>query len=268
MAAFTTSSAQRGVDIVTRAVYRVAVLAVLTLAACAGEPEETNPQNQPVSALPEPDPVRVMFFGDSITAGYQLDEGEAFPAVLQEKTDSLGWNVEFINAGLSGETSAGGLRRIDWVLQEPVDVFVLELGGNDGLRGTPLEETRSNLEAILEAAREAHPNAELVVAGMQIPPNLGAEYTEGFRQIFPELAQAEDAALIPFILEGVAGVPRLNLPDGIHPTAEGHEILAENVWDVIEPLVREAVEVKEAECTVDVDAILAGGDVADAECGF
>jgi acyl-CoA thioesterase-1 len=174
---------------------------------------------------------RVLFFGDSITAGYGLDESKAYPAVMQQRADSLGLDVRFVNAGLSGETSAGGLRRINWVAQQDIDVFVLELGGNDGLRGLSTEETYENLSKILEAVNAKHPNAELVVAGMQVPPNMGPDYSKAFADIYPRLAQKHDAHLIPFILEGVGGIKELNQPDGIHPTAEGHRIVAELVWE-------------------------------------
>ncbi|GAB5519308.1 MAG: arylesterase [Rhodothermales bacterium] len=185
------------------------------------------------------DELVVMMLGDSITAGYGIGEDNAFPALLQSRVDSLGWDVRIINAGLSGETSAGGLRRIDWLLREPIDVLLIELGGNDGLRGTAPEVTRENLQGIIDLARERYPDVTLIMAGMQVPPNLGADYTAQFRDLYPDLARENDTALIPFILEGVGGVPSLNLPDGIHPTAEGHAILAETVWDTLEPILEE-----------------------------
>ena len=181
----------------------------------------------------------VMFFGDSLTAGYGLDPSQAFPALIQQKIDTRGWKFRTVNAGLSGETTAGGLRRIDWVLQRSIDVFVLELGGNDGLRGLPVEEAKKNLHAIMERVREKYPRVKLLLAGMQVPTNLGKDYTLRFRDMFPELARANDAALIPFLLKGVGGIPELNLPDGIHPTPAGHAIIAENVWSVLEPLLQE-----------------------------
>ncbi len=181
---------------------------------------------------------RILFFGDSLTAGYGLeDPADAFTAVLARRIDSLGWDWEVVNAGLSGETSAGGDGRIDWVLQQPVDVFVLELGANDGLRGIPVEETSRNLQSIIDKVRKANPDARLVMAGMQAPPNMGTDFTARFRRIFPELAARNGMASIPFLLEGVAGEPILNQPDGIHPTPEGHRIVAENVWKVLLPLI-------------------------------
>jgi acyl-CoA thioesterase I len=180
----------------------------------------------------------ILFFGDSLTAGYGIDPAYAFPSLIQEKIRANGWDFQVINAGVSGETTAGGLRRVDWVLQRPVDVFVLELGANDGLRGQPPENARENLQAIIDRVRSKYPRVRIVLAGMRIPTNLGREYTTRFRAIFPELAQKNDAALIPFLLDGVGGIPRLNLPDGLHPTPQGHKIVAENVWDVLEPVLR------------------------------
>jgi acyl-CoA thioesterase I len=180
----------------------------------------------------------ILFFGDSLTAGYGLDPSEAFPARIGEKIASSGWNFEVINAGLSGETTAGGLRRIDWLLKRRVDVLVLALGANDGLRGVPVEVTRQNLQAIIDRAKSRYPDVKIVIAGMQIPPNLGLEYGSSFRSLFPDLARKNGASLIPFLLEGVGGRPELNLPDGIHPTPEGHKIIAENVWKILQPLLK------------------------------
>ena len=179
----------------------------------------------------------ILFFGDSLTAGYGLDKGEAFPEILQQKIDSLELSYRVVNAGLSGETTSGGKNRIDWVLKQNVDVFVLELGANDGLRGIPVAETKNNLQEIIDFVREQNPEIEIILAGMQIPPNMGQEYTREFRAIFPDLAEENNVNLIPFLLEDVAGIPELNQQDGIHPTAEGQEILAENVWDVLKPIL-------------------------------
>ena len=179
----------------------------------------------------------ILFYGDSLTAGYGLDREQAFPALVQARIDSLGWNFEVFNAGLSGETSAGGLRRIDWLMRRPVDVFVLELGANDGLRGIDLKSTRSNLQQIIDRVKAKNPDISLVVVGMQMPPNLGAEYTEEFQRLFPGLAKENGAALVPFLLEGVANRPELNLSDGNHPTVEGHRIVAETVWATLGPVL-------------------------------
>jgi acyl-CoA thioesterase-1 len=179
----------------------------------------------------------LLFFGNSLTAGYGLDPSQAFPALIQERIDSLHLPYKVINSGLSGETTAGGKSRIGWVLREKVDVFILELGGNDGLRGIDVESTRQNLQAIIDTVKAKNPETRIVLAGMQIPPNMGTEYTARFRGIFAELAEKNNTGLIPFLLENVGGIPSLNLPDGIHPTAEGHKIVAENVWRVLQPVL-------------------------------
>jgi len=184
------------------------------------------------------EPLRILFFGDSLTAGYGIEPEETYPALIQEKINQRGWNMQTVNAGLSGETSAGGLRRIDWILRRPIDVFVLELGANDGLRGIDTESTEENLQAILDRVRKKNPQAALVIAGMQVPPNMGEDYSREFAEIFPRLAETNEAALIPFLLEDVGGIPELNLPDGIHPTAEGHKIMTETVWEILEPVLK------------------------------
>jgi acyl-CoA thioesterase I len=182
-------------------------------------------------------PKTILFFGDSLTAGYGLSTEEAFPALVEKNLNKKGKPTKVVNAGLSGETSAGGLARIDWVLRQPVDVFILELGANDGLRGLPLEQTRKNLQAIIDKVKTKYPKTKIVVTGMMVPPNLGDEYTREFEAIFPELAKKNKAALIPFLLKDVAGIEKLNLPDGIHPNPEGHKIVAQNVMKVVEPLL-------------------------------
>lgn len=179
----------------------------------------------------------VLFFGNSLTAGYGLDEEDAFPALIQDKIDSAGLEYIVINGGLSGETTASGLNRLDWFLEEGPAVFVLELGGNDGLRGISVSETRKNLKEIIQQVKSRYPDTKILLAGMQIPPNMGQEYTAEFSGMYEEVASDESVSLIPFLLEGVAGNPELNLPDGIHPTEEGHEIVAETVWENIFPLL-------------------------------
>lgn len=183
------------------------------------------------------EPRTIVFFGDSLTAGYGVDPDEAYPALVQKKIDAAGLAWRTVNAGLSGETTAGGLRRLDWILRQRVDVFVIELGGNDGLRGIPPATTRSNLETMIQRIRQRYPDVKLVVAGMQLPTNMGPEHTREFAAIYPEVARAGGAVLIPFLLEGVGGVPSLNLPDGIHPTPQGHRIVADTVWAVLHPLL-------------------------------
>jgi acyl-CoA thioesterase I len=182
-------------------------------------------------------PKTILFYGDSLTAGYGLSVEEAFPALIGKKLSNKGKTAKIINAGLSGETSAGGLTRIDWVLRQPIDIFVLELGPNDGLRGLPLEQTEKNLQAIIDKVKAKNPKVKIVVAGMMVPPNIGQDYTNKFKNIFPQLAKKNNATLIPFLLQDVAGDEKLNQSDGIHPNAEGHAIVAENVLKIIEPLL-------------------------------
>ncbi|PTM16608.1 MAG: arylesterase [Bacteroidetes bacterium] len=183
------------------------------------------------------EPIRILFFGDSITAGYEIGTDAAFPALIDAKLDSLPGNYTVVNAGLSGETSAGGLRRVDWILRQPVDLFVLELGGNDGLRGIDPEETKRNLQGIIDKVQSTSPGTEILLTGMEAPPNMGQEYTKQFRSLYRELAEKNDLPFMPFILEGVAGDPSLNLPDGIHPTEEGHRIIAKQLWPYISPII-------------------------------
>ena len=200
--------------------------------------QDAEPADPP-GAHPEAAPdATVLFLGNSLSAGAGVDPGDAFPALARRRMDSLGWNVRIINGGLSGETSAGGLRRIDWYLERhAVDVLVLELGGNDGLRGVPIEVTRSNLRAIVRKARAANPEADIILAGMQIPPNLGPEYAQAFREVYPALAASEQVRLIPFLLEGVGGVDSLMQADGVHPNEAGHRMVAEHVWAALRPVM-------------------------------
>ncbi len=193
------------------------------------------------TALDQSTPSRkvILVLGDSLAAGYGLDPNRAFPALLQEKINHAGLSWEVVNAGLSGDTSAGGLRRINWLLRRPIDLLVLELGGNDGLRGVDPDSTRQNLQEIIQRARAKNPGLRIVIAGMEMPPGMGADYTSRFKAIFPALAESNGAALIPFLLEKVGGVPELNQPDRIHPTAEGQRIIAENVWKVLRPIVED-----------------------------
>ena len=179
----------------------------------------------------------IVFFGNSLTAGYGLEPDQAFPALIQERIDSLGLPYKAVNAGLSGETSAGGKSRIDWLLKQPIDVFVLELGANDGLRGIDPTSTYDNLGTIIDKVREKNPEAEIILAGMQMPPSMGQRFTQEFQEVYTRLAEDKDVALIPFLLQGVAGERALNQGDGIHPTKEGQRILADNVWAVLEPVL-------------------------------
>lgn len=213
------------------------LLAALVQVGC-GSNESTAPKNNEAAstaANPQKAATKtILFFGNSLTAGYGLEPSQAFPALIQKKIDSLNLPYTTVNAGVSGETSAGGNSRIDWILRQPVDVFVLELGANDGLRGLPVAETKKNLQSIIDQVKAKYPQAKIILAGMQVPPNMGAQYASEFRNIYPQLAQQNNAALIPFLLEGVGGEAALNLEDGIHPTAEGHQILANNIWQVLQ----------------------------------
>ena len=216
----------------------------LLLFSCAGETskKETNEPLETVetkSTTPAKKGAKtILCFGDSLTAGYGLDDiNDAFPAIVQSMIDSLGMDYTVVNSGLSGETSAGGRSRIKWVLKQKIDVFILELGANDGLRGVPLKETRENLQAIINTVHDKQPDVTIILAGMQLPPNLGPEYTKEFSSIFYDLAEKNQLELIPFILKDVGGVPELNQADGIHPTIEGQKIVASNVWAALEKVI-------------------------------
>ncbi|WP_045690086.1 arylesterase [Hymenobacter sp. AT01-02] len=208
----------------------------------ATDPAATTPPTAATPSTPATPPAigkqTILFFGNSITAGLGVDPEEAFPALVGQKIDSAGLGYTIQNAGLSGETTAGGRSRVGWVLRRPVAVFVLELGGNDGLRGLPLSDTRRNLQAIIDTVRRRSPQAQIVLAGMQIPPNLGADYATQFKQLYADLARQNKLVLIPFLLEGVGGVARLNQPDGIHPTPAGHRLVARTVWAILQPLLQ------------------------------
>ncbi len=181
----------------------------------------------------------LVVLGDSIAAGYGVDADEAFPSVLQQKIDGAHLPYRVVNAGVSGDTTAGGLRRISWVLKQPVDVLLIELGGNDGLRGIVPDETARNLQGIIDKARAQYPAVKIAVSGMQMPANMGPEYTRKYREVFEEAAKKNDATFIPFLLEGVGARADLNQADRIHPNPEGHKIVAENVWKVIRPILEE-----------------------------
>ncbi len=179
----------------------------------------------------------VLFFGTSLTAGYGLDPQQAFPALIEQKARSEGVPIKVINAGLSGETTAGALRRIDWVLRTPADVVVIEAGANDALRGLSPDAARLNLERLISAVRQKQPQAKIVLIQMEAPPNYGIAYTRRFRAVYEEVARKEKLPLLPFLLSGVAGIPRLNQPDGVHPNLAGERIVADNVWQALKPIV-------------------------------
>ena len=178
---------------------------------------------------------RIVILGDSITAGYGLDPAEAYPALLQQKIDAAKLPYTVANAGVSGDTTAGGLRRIAWAMGKGADVLIIALGGNDGLRGISPEETKRNLLGIIAKARTRNPEIQILVAGMQMPDNMGPDFTARFKAVFPEAAKETKATLIPFLLEGIGGIEKLNQPDGIHPTPEGQVVVAENVWKILQP---------------------------------
>lgn len=182
----------------------------------------------------------IVFLGDSLSAGSGVQPKEAFPALVGEKIHERGLPYEVVNAGVGGDTTAGGLRRLDWLLQRKVDLLVLELGGNDGLRGLPVSNIKANLQAMIDKAKAKYPDMQIVVAGMQMPPNVGAEYVEEFRQVFFDVASENNATIIPFLLEGVGGLREFNQPDLIHPNPTGHKMVAEVVWKTIEPLLKQS----------------------------
>lgn len=211
-------------------------IAVFLLASCNNSNSTQNSESKTDSTSTKDTPLtnekKILFFGNSLTAGLGLaDQSEAFPALIQQKIDSLGLPYICINAGLSGETSAGGKDRIEWLLKDSIDVFVLELGANDGLRGISTESTFQNLNEIVNKVKAAYPNCKLVLAGMMVPPSMGDQYFKDFSAIFPKLAKEQNMTLVPFLLDKVAGIQNLNQADGVHPTKEGQHILAENVWE-------------------------------------
>lgn len=215
------------------------LIVLLTVFAACGTSEnskETGTQDS-LATSAQVNKKNILIFGDSLSAGLGVEPNEAFPALIQQTIDSLNLDYTVINAGLSGETSAAGKARIDWLLKQKVDVFVLELGANDGLRGIPVTETRKNLQSIIDQVKMKYPDVKLVMTGMQVPPNMGSQYASDFKVIFPELAKENNMALIPFLLEKVGGVPELNQNDGIHPTPQGHKILADNVWAVLKDML-------------------------------
>jgi len=220
-------------------------LACAVIAGCSGSSGETSapaetaspPAAAPESSSSHSNRPRVVCLGDSLTAGLGLSStDQAYPALLEDRLKHSGFDYEVINAGVSGDTSAGGLRRLDWSLQGDVRVLIVALGANDGLRGLPPSELRSNLEAIVAAAQKRH--VRVLLLGMEAPPNFGAGYTKEFRAVYSKVASDRNVPLVPFFLEGVAGVGRLNQADGIHPTAEGQQRVADTIWRSLEPLVR------------------------------
>src|SRR5918995_6023953 len=223
---------------ISRYGWRGAVVA-MAIAGCGTE--ERAPAQEAAPARPaDGSRGRIVFIGTSLTAGLGLDPDQAFPALIQRKVDSAGLPFEAVNAGVSGETSAGARRRIDWLLQQPVSVLVIETGANDGLRGLEVDSLRANIQFIIDQARELSPPPAIVLVGMRAPPNMGFGYTRRFREVYSDLAEENDLPLAPFLLEGVAGVGSLNQADMLHPTAKGQERMADVVWTVLEPVLRRA----------------------------
>ncbi len=213
--------------------------AILLAAACSpAEPPaagERAPETRAPAATGASGRPRIVILGDSLTAGLGVDPSQSFPALLQKRLDAAGHRYEVVNAGVSGDTSAGGLRRLEWSIEGSTRILVIALGGNDGLRGLPAGDTRRNVDKIITRAQQR--GIIVVLAGMEAPPNYGAAYTAEFRQVFRDLAKAHDVAFIPFLLEGVAGIPAMNQPDGIHPNPEGARVVERLVWSAIEPIV-------------------------------
>ncbi len=204
--------------------------------------EKTSDMNKTAESAEKVDTEKtknILFFGNSLTAGYGLEDPstDGFTALIQKRIDSLGLNYKVINAGLSGETTAGGSERVGWVLRQPVDIFVLELGGNDGLRGIAPSSSKDNLQSIINTVKEKYPEAKIILAGMEAPPNMGQKFTSEFREMYPKLASENNTSLIPFFLKDVGGIPEMNQRDGIHPNEAGQKILVENVWEILKDLL-------------------------------
>src|SRR3954469_12945068 len=219
-------------------IHRYLSLSAVLVALLGCEQPKDPPVSKTSSLMPASARPTVLFLGTSLTAGYGIDPQEAYPARIQWKIDSAGLDFRVVNAGLSGETSAGALRRADWLFQQPVAVLVLETGANDGLRGLPPDSLRANIQGILDRAQRLRPAPRLILVGMKVPSNYGRAYGQQFESIYPELAKSNGAVLVPFLLEGVGGVRGLNQPDGVHPTVEGQRKMAETVWRFLEPVLR------------------------------
>lgn len=222
-------------------VFSLFLIAILVSGSCR-EPERSSSNAKPAKEsqilTKKEEPTQgILFFGNSLTAGYGVSSEEAFPVLIQKLLDSLSLSYKVINAGLSGETTASGVNRIEWVLRAPMTIMILELGGNDGLRGIDPIESKKNLQRIIDLAQAKYADIRIIIAGMEAPPNMGQEYISKFRAIFTELSTTNNLPLIPFLLEGVAGDPNLNLEDGIHPNEPGHKIVAKNVWAVLKEVI-------------------------------
>ena len=218
--------------------YALFLTLVATLSACTGQNDGRAGGAQDADEPPPAADTRpaIVFLGTSLTAGLGVDPSQAYPALIQRKLDAAGLPYRVVNAGVSGQVSAGSRSQAEWIMgRQRVAVLVVETGANDGLRGQDVDSLRANLDAILERAQRQDPPPQIVVVGMEAPPNLGARYTSRFREVYPELARKHGATFVPFLLEGVAGVDSLNQGDGIHPTPAGQRIMAETVWRALEP---------------------------------
>jgi acyl-CoA thioesterase-1 len=228
----------------------IALVAMILTGACSSDPPGDLPAGRraapggsgeaatsPAAVRPVARP-RVVVLGDSLTAGYGLDPSQSYPALLQERVGRAGYEFEVVNMGVSGDTSAGGVRRADWALEGDVRILILALGANDGLRGLPPSALRDNLGAIIDRAKAR--GATVLLCGMEAPPNFGAAHTQAFRQVYRTVARQKEVELLPFLLEGVAGAPSLNQADGVHPNAEGARRIAERVWQRLEPMLKAA----------------------------
>ena len=218
------------------------LLVGITFSACKDDVKKptsapTKAKEEVATEAPKSDQKVILFYGNSLTAGYGLDENESFPSLIEDRIDSLGLDYTVVNAGLSGETTSGGLKRIDWVMKQKVDIFILELGANDMLRGLPLDETKKNLAEIMSIVKAKNPEIKIGLCEMMAAPNMGEEYVREFSKIYQDLSASPDIQLIPFFLEGVAGNEALLLKDGKHPNAEGQEIVAKNIWKSLERML-------------------------------
>jgi len=237
------NSPGQGIPVLSKWICLSLMLVCLSVSSCKDEGPKSTPtqsnNNTEVEAPDKPmiDNKVILFYGNSLTAGYGLDENESFPSLIEDKIDSLALKYSVVNAGLSGETTSGGLKRIDWVMKQKVDIFILELGANDMLRGLPLDETRKNLAEIISIVKAKNPNVIIGLCEMMAPPNMGDTYVKDFSKIYKDLSSSTDVKFIPFFLDGVAGNPDLLLKDGKHPNAEGQVIVAENIWKYLKPML-------------------------------
>ncbi|HEV7706496.1 MAG TPA: arylesterase [Gemmatimonadaceae bacterium] len=248
-------SAKVGVKVTTA----VAWVALATFAMACGRDASRQESNQemrdtgqsasdssrPGARAPEKDARKtILFVGTSLTAGYGIDPQQAYPALIQRKLDSLGYDYEAVNAGVSGETSSGAVHRMDWLMKQPFDVFVLETGANDGLRGLPIDSLRANIQQILDEVKRTHPQAKILLVGMEALPNMGGAYVSGFRVVYGQLAKRNDVAYLPFLLKGVAGIDTLNQRDMVHPNPRGAQIIAETVWGALQGLLEKGAKTR------------------------